>query len=183
MDSAGEFLSGGWLRVNPELTARTLMDDAFTSVRYVTVCVRGRTEIAGLVRQLWDSLNCLPHIGTWAVDDQFRAIYPLESHLHSIFPPTLKGDIIVLIVLAHSLAVILMMSARLPVIDQPFYTNPRLLAILNIGRSLQNVDFVCDKCQAVHSADVLMRFPLEAAWLHYFRKTSSPQPVVSIQTD
>ena len=155
---------GTWLEV------MSLLRECINSLSALELLVKDRPDLARIVRELFNfAENAQSQTSSLSLAAQYKAMHFLRGWLHRL-PSSLvdvtKGDLVVLVTLAHFFAVALTVAPLYPVINHIHFVNIRIAAIVDIQQSmLETVGHVSDVEQA-NQATMLMAYPLMAVALY-----------------
>ena len=147
-----------------------LLKDCINSLSALEPLVRDRVELAQVARELLNFTERVQsHSSSLPLPAQYKTVYFLRGWLYrlpSYLVDVTKGDILVLVTLAHFYAVALMVAPIYPVMNQIQFVNIRVAAIFTIEQGV--LDALADMWNAEkgRQAATLMAYPLRVASLY-----------------
>lgn len=145
-----------------------LLFEGISSLEQISHHLKKRPELSAMTRDLGDILRRVRDTrGNLSEDEVFRRVHPYRSLISSFSSSLLdasNGDVILLIVIAHSFATFVALALRFSALDLGFLVNVRLQSIISIEKAMQKQAlFKCECCDVVWPPEALMLFPHKVA--------------------
>ena len=152
------------------LEVMSLLRESINSLSALEPLVKDRPDLARIVRELFNfAENAQSKTTSLSLAAQYKTMHFLRGWIHQLPSSVVdvtKGDILVLLTLAHFFAVALTVAPLYPVINHIHFVNIRVAAIVAIQQNV--LEAITDMSDLEHAdrATILMTYPLMVVALY-----------------